>query len=63
MRKSAIYELKKSATGNTNSVKKLRFFFLMKKKRNSGKKNSMNPTETNRSTSRKRLSGLEAQNE
>lgn len=62
MRKSAIYELKKSATGNTNSVKKLSFF-LIKKKRNSGKKNSMNPTETNRSTSRKRLSGLEAQNE
>lgn len=32
MRKSAIYELKKSATGNTNSVKKLRFFLMKKKK-------------------------------
>lgn len=64
MRKSAIYELKKSATRNTNSVKKLRFFFFeRKKKRNGGKKNSMNLTETNRSTSRKRLSGLEAQHE
>lgn len=33
MRKLAIYELKKSATGNTNSVKKLRFFFNEKKKK------------------------------
>lgn len=33
MRKSAIYELKKSATGNTNSVKKLRFFFNEKKRK------------------------------
>lgn len=60
MRKSATYELKKSATRNTNSVKKLRF---LKEKRNGGMRNSMNPTETNRSTSRKRLSGPEAQHE
>lgn len=58
MRKRAIYELKKSATRNTNSVKKLRFL-----KKNSGMKNSMNPIETNRSTNRKMLSGLEDQNE